>query len=440
MRKEADPGPPEDRSLEEKFTHPGRGSYLACHAAAFFALLANLVVYRICVQALGDEAFAEYAVGKRTLSYALTLMGTGLGVAISHHVAASGENSRDYDGNYLLGGTTLMLLFLSPIFLLAALLPDQLAYVFFGDASRGSLILPLAFALAGTSCINVCNSYLFGKMEFVKAACLTVVGAGLLPLAVVLIVDSSAASIFLWQGVGAVLVSLVTYAVFLRPVTGHFRKGGREWIRHTKHLLSFGLPRVPGAFAVAAILSLPVTLLTHSSDDLAVAGVLALGGTLFTLIGAATDPISRILLPQVSALSAGGRQNELKPTLFKFALGLSLILVPVLVGVGLFIRPLISTFLTPQLATRADIILWLLPACLPYAYYRCFRGVVDGAFKRASNTWYSLASLAVFGLWVLLAQALGWPEPPLQAHLVSLLLLGGLTLWKVGRLVKHRPE
>ena len=74
--------------IADKFVRPGRGRYLTNHAAAFITLVANILIYRLCAQGLGDQAFNEYAVGKRTLSYGLTFMTTGIGYTMSHHVAS----------------------------------------------------------------------------------------------------------------------------------------------------------------------------------------------------------------------------------------------------------------------------------------------------------------------------------------------------------------
>ena len=427
---------PEDE-IAEKFVRPGRGRYLTNHAAAFITLVANILIYRLCAQGLGDQAFNEYAVGKRTLSYGLTFMTTGIGYTMSHHVASCSAGEEEGDGAYLLTGTALMLASMAPLFLLVALFPQQVAFLFFGNGARQELALPLAVALLGSSALNVCNSFLFGKMEFTKSAWVIVLGGGLLPLAVVLLVETSAAAIFLWQGIGAVVIALISYFLFLRPLVAQRVSSRSVWRSAAGKFLAYGLPRVPGAFAVTALLALPVTLAAHQTEDLAVAGVLSLGGTILTLVGVAVDPFSRVLLPQSSALVAAGRGHELRKPILRFSAGMILVLTPFLVVVGLFIKPLIAAFLNPELASHAGIILWLLPACLPYAFFRCFRGIVDGAFKSALNTRFSLLSLAAFGLWALLAYGLGWPQPALQGHLVGQLVLGGLTFWKVWELANR---
>lgn len=422
-------------AVEEKFLRPGRTRYLANHAAAFIALAANILIYRLCAQGLGNQAFNEYAVGKRTLSYGTILITTGIGYTICHHVAACAKSRDESDGAYLLSGTVLMLGLLGPLVLLAALAPQPLAYVFFGETARSELVLPLAVALLGSALIELCIHFLFGKMEFTKSAGIIALSAGIVPLAVVLLIGTSAATIFLWQGALSVAIAVVSYFLVLRPLIAQPASGWSDSKQYLRKLIGYGAPRVPGAFAVTALLALPVTMAAHQTEDLAVAGILALGGTLLTLVSVAFDPFSRVFLPQASALVAAGKGAELRQPVLRFSLVIVLCLTPILLLVGPFVQPVLAAFLNPELATHARILLWLLPACLPYAFYRCFRGIIDGAYKSALLTRFSVISLAAFGFWAALATALDWPEPALQAHLVGQSVLGGLTMWKVWELV-----
>src|SRR5690606_38890303 len=73
-------------------------------------------------------------------------------------------------------------------------------------------------------------------------------------------------------------------------------------IKHIKEALGYGVRRVPGDFALMALLGLPSIISVHVTG-LEEAGMMAFCMTMVTVYGAIYSPVSTLLLPYVAIRS-----------------------------------------------------------------------------------------------------------------------------------------
>jgi O-antigen/teichoic acid export membrane protein len=392
-------------------------------------LVCNVACYRLCVQGLGDEIFAEYSVARRNLSYVVPALASAVGTPLTHFIAKNSSLGRSTGRDFLSVAIVMQSLLLAPLVLFGFIFPELTSQALFASPEQADLIYPLLWCLVGMSSTSLCFYFLMGEMQVTRAVFLNAVAGGLLPV-VAVVASKSGADIFYIQAIGMLLISMVVYLLFIRPrlALDDHEGGLREKLRQ---FAGYGLPRIPGAFAISALVTLPMTLTAHHKSDLEIAALLGVGGTFLTMAGAAVAPLATILLPLASHVQTPEAKRKLRghaKTGFLTITGLAL---PIILLVALQIEPLIGAFLNPTYGTKSSVILWILPTMLPFAYYRFFSSILDGVDSKAWNSLHCQIGLVVFGLWWLLATQLGWPEPPLQAHLVGMYILGLLTLVRV---------
>lgn len=410
-----------------------RGDLLASYSATALTLFCNLIAYRVCLELLGEQAFAEYSVARRTLSYGAPLLATTVGAALTHYVALSRVKGDQQEGALFRAAFLYQGIVMAAVVLGAFLFPASLSRLFFGQESYRPLILPLVATLAGTALASQCVSAMMGRLEVVKATLFSALVVGVLPLVAVMAAPS-VRDLFLIQGAGLALCSLVFYLLTVRP--GFSSTDLTSTRSALGSLAGYAVPRVPGVLAQVALVALPVTLTAHRYQDLEIAGVLSVGGTLLTTVGAVIVPLSSLLLPQSAVLKATGGLSRLRGALGKVWLLMTILTLVGCLLSALFLDQLIRLFLSPDLARHSVFILWLIPSIVPYVWYRSFSPILDGIDHRAYNSGNSLLALGGFGLWYGAASVARWPEPPLQANLAGMFILGLLTLYRLAALLK----
>lgn len=413
----------------ERYHKPARSDYLWTYGATFTVLACNLLAYRLASHLLGTTVFAQFALGRRTLSYAYPLLSQGLGVALTRHVARSSDDAPYSDGGLLLAAAVIVLVgwvVLAPV---ALLFPAQLAYLFFGDSHLAGLILPLALTAAAIGLYTLAYNFLTGKMAMARASLLFGTASGLFPVMVLLFLAHTTAQIFLWSAAGFFGLGALALATVVRRLVKRYELGLAGLRRHGGVLLRYGLPRVPGALALSALLALPATLSAHWSG-MEVAGMVSLGGTLLSIAGATVSPLTIILLPQSSRMLIEGGGERLRVHAVRLMKGI-VALMTVGVAAGVFLaRPVLSLYLGKELANHYHVILWMLPAVIPYALFCCFRSILDGAYTRAVNAENAYASLVVFAAVAGIARLTSAQFPVLVGFLAATASLGLLTVWR----------
>lgn len=415
----------------ERYQQPSRSDYLWTYAGTFTVLACNLLAYRLASQLLGEQTFSEFAVGRRTLSYAYPLISQGLGVALTRHVArAEGDGDGDsLDGNYLVAAGVLVVAIWFMLAVPALLVPDKLAYLFFGDVGLARLIPPLALVAAAVGFYQLAYNFLTGKMAMAWASILFGTASGLFPIVALLFFARNTEEIFLWSAVGFFGLGGLALVTVVRGLVNRLSVSAASVKHHARILLTYGLPRVPGALALSALLALPATLSAHT-NGLEVAGMVALGGTLLSIAGAVVSPMTVILLPQSSRMLKEGDGQQLRSHAVLMMKVITLVMT-LGVAVGAFlVKPVLGLYLGEELGERYQVILWILPAALPYSLFCCFRSILDGAYTRAVNAENAYLSLLCFLVVGVVAQGLGAHFPVLVGFLAATISLGGLTVWR----------
>jgi O-antigen/teichoic acid export membrane protein len=402
--------------------------YAPTFMAEFAALASQIVAYKLAAHYLGKQGFSEYAVARRAISMMYPVGLLGMGIALPRYIAISArEDEAGLRGRFF--GATLWCVGISVIFIvgLLNLLPLKFTYLIYGNSSYRSLAFPMSTIIAGLSLHALAYGYFRGHLQMARANVLQLINFGVVPLAV-----------FLWgsRNVGGVLEEIGLLSIAVSVVGLLFtpwRQAASNCLAEVKVLLRYGIPRVPGDFALMALLGLSSFFIAHRVGVLE-GGYVAFAMSVLVMIGASFAPVGLVLLPRASNLIARGAHEELArhiSLIFRLSLFISAFLTILL---EVFAGPLLRAYLGRDFVEVALVFRIVVLGTVPYAVYSALRCVVDAKFTRAVNTINSLVALTLlvassallFALHDASVVRLILPLP------VSLLVLGILT-WRQAR-------
>jgi O-antigen/teichoic acid export membrane protein len=355
---------------------------------------ANILTYRLAADQFGPVGFGEYALVRRTLSVALPAVMFGVGIALPRYIAAHTQTRlSEHDRgalDYLAAAWSIVIGSLLTVILVGALIPGPFAKLFFG-ASHYESLLPVVAGSLGSLCVQaVVYSYLRGRLRIRAANIYLVVSNGAFPLAAFVVGRGSVVAVLWWNAVFTYgFAGVYLLRVFVRE--GSFFHTKR---RQLGDLLRYGVPRVPGDFALAAVISFPSIVAAHVAD-VTTAGVVAFGTSLVTLVGTAMSPLSTVLLPHAVVLAREGKLSLLRSGLTK---AFPIFLVG---GVGsaialeLLAPWIVRHFLGASYTSDVASVRWMLGGVVPYSAFIAVRSLNDALYERAVNAISSYAALAI---------------------------------------------
>jgi O-antigen/teichoic acid export membrane protein len=341
--------------------------------------------------ALGPVAFAVYALARRVSSAAAAISPGPLPLGLARALAAaSGQQERD---THLLAGTVLGVGTAVAIVVVGAAFPAFWAELLLSDARyRPELLAVLGLILANTIYALVFAT-LRGTSRIGAANLWQLWVLALGPLVVVAQTAgrASVAQILLLLACIA-LTALVPLVLWLARAV---RPGGlgEDYRGALRALFRYSAPRVPGAAALASLLSLG-PLLAPYFGDLRGAGYLVAAQSVFRVAELGTAGFGLAVLPKVSALVAGQRNHFLRERV-EDLLGLVLHLgIFAACQLAIWAPEIVQVWLGPAYREAVPMIRVLLIALVPYLGYTLLRSVIDAMVERPVNTLNVYAALA----------------------------------------------
>jgi O-antigen/teichoic acid export membrane protein len=392
------------------------------------AVVAFLVL-RLAARQFGPDGFGEFVTARRALALVQLPLLVGAGISLPRFIALEGQRTdRRAASRFLVAGLVLGLGPSLLVALLISLAPGISARILFEDRALQALSIPVALGLVGLSANTITTAALRGRFAIGLANLLQFTVMGILPLAVFATRPATAAEALWLQGI---LATLIAGAAWTALLVSAIRSGAlADGVpgQAMRQLCHFGLPRVPGEFALVALFSLP-PLIVLRSGGLTSAGHLSFALSILTLFGTGFAPIGLVLLPVASRLTGLGDVEGLR----RLAYRLLWVGVP-LAGAGVFLGWLLARWFTlwylgAEFEAAVPLVRLALLGVVPYVIYILYRNLLDAMDVRPVNSRNLLVALVVAllpSLWWRSAEAL------LMALTAGLLVLGGLTavaLW-----------
>jgi len=412
-----------------------KNKYVITFATEFIVLISSLLAYKLAAIVLGNTGFSEYALSRRILSFVqpVILMGLTVGIPryMGYHSTASGEKG-DF---YFIGGAAITFLAVLISIPILVLFKKEMSFFFFASSDYSHFIFPINLLLIGTIGHLLCYSYFRGRLSMLKANLLQTINIAILPLAVFAF-SKDTVNILVLLGGGRCIITLVfLYIIFRQLIVPGLRK---HIVSHSKELLRYSIPRVPGDFGWAALLSL-VAFFTAHSAGVTEAGTVAFGISLLVAGGSLLSPIGIVLLPHASRMVAKLEMAELRVFVGKILLiSASLAFLGVIIF-ELFGGTIIELYLGHGFGGMTLTLKILALASIPYAIFVTMVNIIDSFYIKAMNTKNILISLSFLLLCGGLTTMIGGRYFYIVIEFVSAFaILGLLTLIDVKRIFAHR--
>ncbi len=406
-------------------------NYIVTFGTEMLIMLLGFMLFRYANQIMNEYGFSEYTIFRRTISLIVPLMMIGLGVAIPRFVSLHNSESSFFNA-----GLIWVLIAGGIIFVVLTIFQFYFADVFFGDRKFNDVVVAIGVLLPFMGVHAIIYGFLRGKMNALQANLAQLLNVGIIPI-VVLFFSSSVVEIIYLNVIGLFLSCLVFSVLIIRQYEVQFSY--TKFRADSKTLLTYGLPRVLGDFALLVLLSLPTYIYLRIDKDLLVAGDIAYGITLLNISAAAFSPLSIVLLPEITTFIANKRDDLIKRRFKHFVLAA---VVLTIFGYGIYY--LFTDFILSILLGNAyhpsikETSLVILLGCFGYGLYIILRSFLDAIHVKAKN---SINLIIVLVVYVILIFIMYLSEAHLNAYLycfaASLTLLGLLTLVQTYRAINR---
>lgn len=396
-------------------------TYILTFAAEALIVVMGFAVYRLANTKFDELGFSEYTLTRRSVSFIQPLLMMGLGVAIPRFTSFRNDKN-----SYLLTGVGLMLSIAAIFLMLFTVFRYPLASLMFGERQYAFLMMPLGLLLASTGFHAILYGFFRGKNFSLTANSLQLINIGVIPVAAFFLADSLVSLIYL-SAIAVLAVCLVTTVATV--LKGKHDWNGKVFIEDAKELLRYGLPRIPGDFALLALLTAPTYLVLNIQKDILLAGDIAYSLTLLNMTSAALAPVSLVLLPEIAQFLREEKYDLIRKRYLFFSVLTVVAITAAYVVFSLFPDFFLQILLGSRYNVRlADISRIVLLGSIGFGVYVVLRSMLDAIRTKAVNSFNLMIS---FGVYILLVTGTrlsdGQPDYYLYDFVASLTLLGALT-------------
>ena len=359
------------------------------------AVLSGLILTSMVSRWLGARALSEYLLLRRVLSWMVSGTLLGLATGLPRYVAYAAGHREQEDAGYFLAASICMTAAAIATGVLMVLYRSTCAQWLFGNRQETGLVMALALLLFGYAIHRAVTGYYRGLLEMVRANVLELCNAALLPVLVVLALFRSqpiGMMMFVTGGLMAVIATLFAVPIMRRVC----RRGELVKLRRRcTELLKYSVPRVPGEFGLATLMTLGPMLAAHYMQ-IAQVSPLLLGLNMLMVIGYAAGPLGVILLSKVSMMLGKNQHGEVQQRMRLLVAAIMEVAVFTCMQLVVFADVVVRAWVGPGFENQMCVIRLVLLAIPFYLFYVALRSTIDAATVKPLNTANVLISLAVY--------------------------------------------
>ena len=387
--------------------------------------ISGILLLKLAASLLGPVGFGEYALSRRAVGLLYLPLVMGLGIAAPRYIAIARAGALEKYSESAFATATLTA-GLIPALLVVVLLnvqPDWSAVLLFGTTELAPLVPPATIALAGIALHSMVYAIYRGRAEMGLANTMQMVNLGLIPVAAFALAEHRAAAILTTTGAGWLIVSGIALIHVVYRERAEW-PGFESTIHHLRLLLRFGIPRIPGEFALVGLFAIP-SLIAVRAHGVVAAGQFSAAMSVLTMASGAFAPVGLVILPRASAQAATGDMVGLRRLVRRILIG-GILLAAAGVAVGELVTPsFIRWYFGPAFVPAIPIFRTCLFGAIPYAVYILMRSILDALDVKAVNSRNLIITLIVLTVLCLVNSGIMWMAVSLVG---SLTLLGFLTL------------
>jgi O-antigen/teichoic acid export membrane protein len=390
-------------------------------------MAAGIFVLKLAAQFLGAVGFGEYTLTRRATALLYLPLVLGFGIAAPRYIAIATAGALPGYSPRLFAVATLTagLLPALIVIVLMNLSPGGASAILFGSAKMSFLVPAATIALAGLTMHSMTYAVFRGRGDMNLANLLQLVNNGIVPVTAFMFVPHYAPTVLTATGMTWMLTSVAALVgVMTRDRTKEIAE--HPFGDHLRILLRFGVPRVPGEFALVGLFALPA-LMALRTQGVVAAGQFSAGMSLLSLVAGVFGPVGLVMLPRASAQAASGDLHGLRRIVLKMLAG-GIVLAIAAVAIGEFlIPPFVRWYFGKDFIAAIPVFRICLLGAIPYVIYVLLRNILDALDVRAVNSRNLLITLGL----LLILSALRTDIRSMASSLViALTVLGGLSLWE----------
>ena len=371
--------------------HPFVFDVLTTGLAQFAILAANLIMVGFVGKKMGVVMLGEYLLVKRVSGWLLSASQLGLSIALPRQIAHTIKDEETRAKQYFVAALAVVVIFVTSLGLVAALNAQRVARLCFGSENR-ELVYAMVLILLGTSVHSMVFGYFRGLQRVQMANFVALGGLAVVPM-LALGATHKLHSVPMLMGATGLGVGIAS-VLWALPKIAAVQQVRRHFVSDARQLLTYGIARIPGEFAMGGLLTLGPVLASHYVN-MTQNSYLLLGITCLSMAGVAFSPVGIVLLARISHLLGAGKLlavNEYVGHMRSAVLQISLVVV---VQGLIFARPLVLWWLGPSSVAGVPVIRVVMLAIPAYTYFLALRSVVDAASEVAYNARNVLITLAV---------------------------------------------
>ena len=361
--------------------------FLLTFSTELFVLLSTVLTLKLAALMLGIQGFGEFAIARRAANVLAFPMLLGIGISLPRYIAltsASKQKGGDIPENYFYSSCLL----LGPVmivFCIAALfLPDYFMEFFYGEKQFRHFALPVVLVTVGLQLHTLVYNYFRGTFRMVTANLLRLFSFGVVPPVTVCVTNGSAVKSLmlmgvLWTSINLVSVTMILSRLLSNATTSNSNK------KYILNLLRYGLPRVPGEFALFGLFSIPVFIISHKYG-IEEAGYYSFSLSLLQIFGGVFASIGIVLLPRISYLKGKKEWKRIKNIVNKVLL--YSVLASTILTFCFYIGydEIISMFMGNEFQLNVSRYKYLIISVIPYIIYIVLRNPIDALVVSPYNS------------------------------------------------------
>jgi O-antigen/teichoic acid export membrane protein len=365
-----------------------------------FVMFAGLATLRLASSGFGAVGFGEYSVAKRAMTIITFPLLFGLGISVPRYIGVASafkDERRTLISACFWASSLILLCSLLCFALVVWMMPGKLSQLFFGNSSLSALMFSTSVGVVGLGLHTLAYSYYRGCFNFSEANLLQLINLAVIPVSVFWLVADSVSSVILINGMGWIGIAGIFIARFYFQNISSPDGLAKEYV---VKLTAFGLPRIPGEFALFGLFSIPIFFIANR-HGIEQAGVFSLGFSLIQLVSSIFAVIGGYLLPKISRMAAESRWADIKKIVRLNIIFTILASVAFCLLEEFFLKELVELLSNHTLLDYLPSLRLLLLGSAPYAIYITIRSPLDALSvvpHNSANLIFTLIVLLI-GFW-----------------------------------------
>jgi O-antigen/teichoic acid export membrane protein len=352
---------------------PQYKAFVYTFVTQLIVLIMGVITIKLTTSLLETESFGVYNVIRRSVSLFSFPLLMGLGISIPKYISINHNNHEEVYKYILAGGIILVSIILFFLFLL--LLSGEILYNVLGvDNIYINLKSILFLSIFSFNIYAFSYSILKGIGELRIANVINIVCIGIAPMFSVILFSDNINNIYYFNSLIVFLTCIVIFLGIKQKKQYYKYFCGLK--KNYKELMSFGVPRVLGEFALFGLFSIPI-FISARMYSLEYTAYLSLAVSLFQLFAGMLEFINIVVFSKIGVWASQSNWMKIREQVSNLLILVSIYAVISIVLVWIFAEPIMLYVFGLNYIKSVPILRIIIFSILPYMWYISLRNIID---------------------------------------------------------------